>query len=273
MSHPLDGAQLKFDRACEHVDSLHDQIRAFLNEEHTHRVLDKFQPQTGGYVRQIIQGAPTCPTWSILLGEIAHNFHSCLDHIAWQLAIAFSPTDNAEDGGWSAADISFPLFADRRKYLSQRNRAWRHNGLLPHHRRLVRNAQPYQRRDAPESHPFWHLYWLSNIDKHRVLHTSLVALGNDIGPTGAYIQERDDTGRLVGTTLVPPLVPVRRAHFTLIGPGAGDVEFEGDFPFQIEVEQPGVVLHEQPVLRLVDGIRAEVGTVLTAFKPLIPDAS
>lgn len=253
MGHPLDSAQLKFNRACKHLDCLHDQARMFLNKEQTQRVLDKFQPETGGYVRQIMGGAPTPPEWSLLLGEIAHNFHSCLDHIAWRFAIAFSPTDNAEDGGWRATEISFPLFADRRKYLRQLNRAWRHRGLLPQHRRLVRNAQPYQRRNAPQTHPLWHLYWLSNIDKHQILNTTLVALGENIGPTGSYVQERDpSTGELLGTILSGPQVPYRHAEYILIGPGAGDVEFEGNFPIQIEIEQPGTVLHEQPMLRLVE---------------------
>jgi hypothetical protein len=270
VGHPLDGAQLKFDRACEHVDCLHAQVRAFLNKEHTQRVLDEFQPQTGGYVRQIIDRAPTPPGWSILIGEIAYNFNSCLDHIAWQFAVAFSPTDNVEDGWNDTRAVSFPLFSDRRKYLGQLSSAWRHKGLLPQHRRLVRNAQPYQRRDAPETHSLWHLLCLSNIDKHQVLHTTLVALAGDIGATGMFVQYRDPiTGELRGSALRPPAVPFTRASFTLLGPGAGDVKFEGDFPIEIEIEQPGTILHEQSMLGLVDGIRAEVGAVLANAKPLL----
>ena len=49
----------------------------------------------------------------------------------------------------------------------------------------------------------------------------------------------------------------------------GDVRLQGDLPFHVEIEQPGTVLHQQPVLRLMDGIRAEVEAALAAFRPLL----
>jgi hypothetical protein len=57
--------------------------------------------------------------------------------------------------------------------------------------------------------------------------------------------------------------------FEIGGAVHGDVYFEGDLPFQIEIEQPGTVLHEQPMLRFVDGIRSGVDAVLNAFAPLL----
>lgn len=279
MSHPLDGARLKFDRGCEHVDTLHECVRRYL-KENARGVLDKYEPQLGGYVR-MIEGPAIPPEWSVLLGEIAHNFHSCLDHVAWQLAIAFSPTDNAEDGGWPSTEISFPLFACRRKYLRKRSKAWRHNGLLPRHRQCIRRLQPYQRKDAPESHPLWHLYWLSNIDKHQVLHTTLVGLDPSVPGPGAFTREVLDpeTGEVQYIYEMPPeaAIPFEGAsmdvRLTIGGDSHGDVYFEGDLPFQIEIEQPGTVLHQQPVLRLVDGIRTEVEAALAAFGPLLQTVS
>jgi hypothetical protein len=47
------------------------------------------------------------------------------------------------------------------------------------------------------------------------------------------------------------------------------MEYEGEFSFQIEIEPPATVLHEQPVLGLVEAIRAEVGAVVDAFAPTL----
>jgi hypothetical protein len=270
--HPLDSARLKFDRACEHIDSLHEQVGRFLKEE-PRRVLDKAEPKTGGYVRYI-ESVPTPPEWSVLLGEIAQNFHSCLDHIAWQLAVAASPTGNPEDQ-WAPTKISFPFFSNRRKYLGERNRAWRHVGLLPEHRRLVRKAQPYQRRNAPKSHPLWHLYRLSNIDKHQVLHTTLVGLGDDFPRPGAWTQKHVDpvTGDVSYIYELPRGVALRLnagVIFEVGGPSHGDLYFEGDIPFQVEIEQPGeIALHGEPVMRLVNDIREAVRAILASFEPLL----
>ncbi len=284
MPHPLDGARLKFDRGGVHVDMLRKDVGCFL-KQHTRRVTDKYDAKAGRYVRHV-QASPTPPQWSVLLGEIAHNFRSCLDHIAWQLAIAASPTDNPEHD-WEARRISFPLYARRAEYLDKRNSrhttakrvipaAWRHAGLLPHHRRLVRHHQPYQRRHAPESHPLWHLRSLSNIDKHQVLHTTLVGVDETMPPPGHFLKKVLDpeTGEAEyhydfseGGAILPG------AQMTVVatvgGPSEADMYFEGDLPFQIEIEQPQTVLHEQPMLRLVDGIRAEVGAVLEAFTPTL----
>jgi hypothetical protein len=202
--YPLDGARLKFDRGCEHVDTLHDQIPCFL-KEHSHRVADQFQPQTGSHDRHIY-GKLTPPLWSILLGEIGHNFRSSLDHIAWQLAIVWSPTGDPEDQ-WDAREISFPIYADRRGYLTRKIRkgkpcpTWRHDGVLPQHRGPLRKLQPYQRRNAAFSHPLWLLHELSNIDKHRVLHTTLVGLGDNFPRPGAsFTYTTVDPSRVLSTT-------------------------------------------------------------------------
>ena len=53
------------------------------------------------------------------------------------------------------------------------------------------------------------------------------------------------------------------------GSSEGEVHLKGDLPFEVEIDQPGTILHEQPVLRLMDGIRSEVEGALAAFWPLL----
>jgi hypothetical protein len=265
--YPLVGAQLKAYWAGKDVDTLHKEIGAFLKED-ARRILDKYEPQLGAYVRYVFPGSDARTEWSLLLGDIAHNYRSCLDHIAWQLAIANSPTRNPKDQ-WKANDISFPIYTCRRKYLRKRHSAWRHQGLSSTHRRLIRHFQPYQRRDAPEAHPLWHLHELSNIDKHQVLHTTLVAINPAIPKPGKLSKKILDpeTGEFEMVYEAPEGMPGATMEVILRpgGPSEGDVELKGDPVFQVEVEQPGTILHEQPVLRLVDSIRTEVEAVLAAF--------
>jgi hypothetical protein len=279
MSDPLSGAQLKYDRGSKHVNTLHEEVARFMDKD-ARRILEKYKPDTGSYERQIIEGAPTPPEWSLLLGEIAHNFRSCLDHIAWQLAIAASPTGKPKDHWKNVADISFPLLASRSEYLAKKRRkpVWRLDGLLPYHARQIRKCQPYLRRDAPKTHPLWHLSRLSNIDKHQVLHTTLVGLDERFPPPGTFTKTLTDpeTGEIEyvyefstpeGYTLADP--DVAEVILNIGGPSQGDVQLYGNLPFEVEIQQPGTVLHEQPMLGLVDGIRAAVGSALGAFKPLL----
>jgi hypothetical protein len=279
VNHALDGAQLKFDWASKNLDLLHDEIRGLVNKD-THGVLDKYDPKHGEYVRYILGEDPP-PRWSLLIGDVAHNFRSCLDHIAWQLAIARSPTGKPEDYWENVGQIAFPIFKSRSKYRGQPNRkpakqpVWRLDGVLQPHGRQMRKCQPYMRRDAPESHPLWLLHGLSNIDKHRVLHTTVVDIDDPIpaAPTLSRKVIDPETGEIEMIYEWPEGLRggdvAMHVYVTAGGPTEGDVRLEGNVPFQVEIDQPGTVLHEQPVLRLMDGIRDAVANVLAAFRPLL----
>jgi len=212
---PLTSAQLKFDRGCEHLNALHKAIGLFLANKKTYSVLDEYAPapQTQGYVR-FLEAAPVPDEVSLLIGDAGHNFRnfrSCLDHIAWQLAAAENAKGNITDH-WKESEVSFPIYASRRKYLRKRKRAWRHVGLTGVRRRTLRRLQPYQRRDAPEAHPLWHLHWLSNIDKHQVLHTTLVGLGEEMPPPGEFSKTLiDPTTGEIEYVYTPPAESIPQA--------------------------------------------------------------
>ena len=116
---PLTSAQLKFDRGCEHLNALHKAIGLFLANKKTYSVLDEYDPQTQGYVR-FLEAAPVPDEVSLLIGDAGHNFRSCLDHIAWQLAAAENPKGNITDHR-KESEVSFPIYASRRKYLRSGN--------------------------------------------------------------------------------------------------------------------------------------------------------
>ena len=262
MPRPLDGARLKYERGCEHVDTLHSEVVTFL-EENAGRVLEQYDSEAGRYVRQIIDTLPTPDAWSALIGDIAHNFRSCLDHIAWQMSLVGNPL-NPKGEPWRKRDITFPTYVSRHEYLSKRHTAWRHQGLRAPDRWLLRKSQPYQRGNAAEAHPFWHLSELSNIDKHQVIHTTVVGLGEAMPKPGSFVRTTVDPTTQEPTITYGPLEPSAippggevevDVVFRINGPSHADVYLKGDLPFQVEIDQPGTVLHEQPVLGLVDAIR------------------
>jgi hypothetical protein len=85
---PLAGVELKRFWAGRYVDTLNRQVKQFL-KDHRGKITDTYVPPQGGYMRFVDAPQSDPPDeWSLLLDDIAHNFRSCLDHLAWQLAIA-----------------------------------------------------------------------------------------------------------------------------------------------------------------------------------------
>jgi hypothetical protein len=101
---------------------------------------------------------------ALLAGDIVHNLHSGLDHLALALS-------EANAGGHVMPrverDSEFPIFIERDKF--RKGRAKRIGMAASRAQALIQRAQPYRRWQDPSSHPLWQLYLLSNYDKHRRL--------------------------------------------------------------------------------------------------------
>src|ERR1700683_428548 len=85
MPHPLIGCRLKLERAVFQMKMLDEAIERFRQPE-THRTFRYFDPKTEETVWMAFCTDPPV-SWSPLMGDILHNLHSTLDHLAWQLAI------------------------------------------------------------------------------------------------------------------------------------------------------------------------------------------
>jgi hypothetical protein len=92
-----------------------------------------------------------------------------LDHAVFELA-------SIGDGGRATTRTQFPI--------STTSRDWRRNGLAqidgtsPEQRAVIDEAQPYHRGGQAMHHPLAHLQRLSNTDKHRLLHASVMRLAD-----------------------------------------------------------------------------------------------
>jgi hypothetical protein len=88
MTHPLDGAWLKRNRASEHFKTLNDEVAAS-RERNPYRLRPiEFDPKEGRYPLRIEVVEEPPARWGVLAGEFFYDLRSALDNLAWQLALA-----------------------------------------------------------------------------------------------------------------------------------------------------------------------------------------
>jgi hypothetical protein len=114
----------------------------------------------------------------VLIGEVAYQLRSTLDHIIWQLA---KPTTEREK-----KNVQFPLAKSSTDFRNQRHLM---PGVELRVRRAVESLQPYHRRKWPETALLGYLREISNWDKHR----TLVAAGADVVRSGTTVFLKGET--------------------------------------------------------------------------------
>jgi hypothetical protein len=105
---------------------------------------------------------PPLIRWGALIGECLFNFRSALDHLAYDLAVAYSgsPLSPKVEAG-----SEFPIFYRRKPRKSELDA--RIGAVDPEARRLIETMQPYGRKGRAA---LKYLDALHNFDKHRTLH-------------------------------------------------------------------------------------------------------
>ena len=171
----FDSAWLKWYWADVHTQQLQREVNAWINEVHGKpaiRAGGRYEPKRHCYViyaEEILTPYPV--TWGLRIGDIAHAYRSCLDHLAWALVQRGSRASNLTER--QQKQVYFPLATSPTHF---RNAA---RTMLPGVRRadltLVRRYQPYASagmRGVP-SHIFTQLDRLSNADKHRTIQPAI----------------------------------------------------------------------------------------------------
>lgn len=159
---------LKLKHATRHLQTLNVQLGSFgerdpyseVTEVHAHT-----QYEGVAQIRMKVNREPL-REWSLTIGDCAHNLRAVLDYATLALWSAHSgdPSPKEIEG------VQFPIYDTQRKFKINRKR--RIGGIHPDAKRIIRKAQPYQRRDDPEGHPLAILAAIDNHDKHRRLHTT-----------------------------------------------------------------------------------------------------
>jgi hypothetical protein len=168
MTDALEGINEILKRANQNIVNLDSEIASFVkNNKYPivgNKNLQVLREQAEHYGRLIIP-----IRFSILAGEVIHHFRSCLDHIAWQLAMPIARRDHP-------TQIEFPVCAEESKAASSKRKI--EMIASPDARNLIRSLQPYLRPD-PLNCPIWVIHDLDRIFKHRELPLTLTVF--DLG--------------------------------------------------------------------------------------------
>ncbi len=117
-----------------------------------------------GYVALKVAGMPDMPaSWAAIIGEIAHNLRSALNHLTWQLAIL-----NLGSSQSPRRETAFPICTEPDDWLTKGTKKMVRD-ISPWHRAMIKARQPYQGINKDDTGPFAPLVWLnvlSNLDKH-----------------------------------------------------------------------------------------------------------
>jgi hypothetical protein len=172
------GIWLKVDRTEQHLDTLKGEIERFLKTKPYGIRADYQERDREVFVFTTVR--EPCPEmWGVVVGEIAHNLRSALDHLLWEMVVL--NTGSAPPG----EESQFPIFRTKPGYDNGAGRRIR--GVSPEAAALIESLQPFATREDASS-PLWHLRHISNFDKHRTLHL-----------TGATFK--------AGQLFLPPLLP------------------------------------------------------------------
>jgi hypothetical protein len=151
---PLRECWDKIGRASEHLKSLTDEFRTYIDAE-PFRTIGRYAHKEAKYLLEFrdVKAMPTA-RWALIVGDCVHNARAALDYIAWRCA-GSCPTD------WNT---SFPILdsPNRGRFKSHTKRV--HEGAAT----AIKALQPYK-RTHPKEQPLWLLEELDARDKHKLL--------------------------------------------------------------------------------------------------------
>lgn len=160
----------RLDRALYHLESLKTELRAW-SEERPYRMWTDFDVNVGYKLAWVEVVNPPPAKLSLIIGDCIHNLRAALDNLAFELALACNlgeplPNEVAEKS-------AFPIFNVHKKFVKKRKSLI--GSVAPGAQTIIKDLQPYNRGDRFWRDPLWHLYELSNMDKHRLPHVVLFA--------------------------------------------------------------------------------------------------
>jgi hypothetical protein len=227
---------------------------------------------------------PTDPI-SLLIGDTLHNLRSGLDVLAYSLAAYTKPLP--EDFAHSS---EFPIFGDEDRHGTPGIGSTRFNqlknngdpvpgsglfkirGWHPDAQTIVEGLQPYHRGNTFRDDPLWILHDLENVNKHRLLHTTVaISTGVTLIPSKCInlrcIGPGFIRGRSVTIETETPIGWVYGVH--PIDPSL-DVNVEVGTAIDVALDAQAPAAAGLPVARVLTDIYTYVvGTVLPALTPYL----
>lgn len=199
----FDSAWLKWAQGLRHAEALEADIVRLGHEPNAYPVLayrTEYQPKRHGFSVIAKEIAPIPVRWQLMLGDVANNYRSALEHLAWAL-VSRGRTPPPRLTKWQENSVYFPIHQERGEFNGKVSRQ------LPGVRRAdlakVRRYQPYHHGETVRPrHAFSLLASVNTGDKHRTVQP-LWAVPVE---TGMQITKRRDcvvTGTRPGGTSKP----------------------------------------------------------------------
>lgn len=171
--HQLAGCQLKMRRAQVHLGELGDAIDEFLGSK-PYEAIHDFESKPGQHDARFKIGERPPLWWSPIIGDVAHNLRSALDHLAWQLVIrnGRNPESHRSQFPIETLDPFDPGIHGCPDAAKRARDRWKSQtrGIHKADVEFLKRLQPYNGPDLPDEHPLARLNQFSNWDKHREFH-------------------------------------------------------------------------------------------------------
>jgi hypothetical protein len=157
-----EGVREKLRRAHLHRKDFERRVDRFI-ERHAYEVVRDTDQETGQHVWiGEIHRQPPLIRWGAVIGDCLFNFRSALDHLAYDLAVAYSGAPLPKKVEFSS---EFPIYWLRAPKVSELDN--KIGAIHPEARDLIEQMQPYGRKGRAA---LKYLDALQNFDKHRTLH-------------------------------------------------------------------------------------------------------
>lgn len=163
MPHPLDGVNAKIKRAITHVEQFSSDVCSFERYAYTVRLEPDINARVlNCFLVDMGLGEPPVDL-GLLAGEVVYQLRSALDHIIYILAKQTGERDR-----------QFPIFKKPQEYKACASSMIK--GVSPRAEAIIEKAQPFQ-SSAPNERPLSMLNKLNNTDKHRVIPSCSICVG------------------------------------------------------------------------------------------------
>jgi hypothetical protein len=234
MAPPIDGVELKLERARRHLDDLVTQIDAYLDENDPPfgiRV-ETDDLSAGRRVQRLVAEVrrPPPAEWGAIIGDWANNLRTALDYVIYELA-------RLETGADDPDGTKFPIVKDRANWPDQSRSIGK---IAAGWRDVVESLQPFNAM-LPEADGLAMLAAISNRDKHRVVHAVAGSISRGVNRvTGANVVAVHSVRQFPGEALKDGDLVVE-VDFDHDGP---DVRIEGTVGIDVVLETMPLELRE-----------------------------
>lgn len=164
---PLVGMNAKINWAKEHLRTLNDEIRRWIDSK-PYSTIQECNDEYTDYVLGLrFDNFPDVVDWALMAGDVLFSLRCALDHLVYALAVAAAGSDPPPDFD----KLAFPITDSPSKFKHALARK-KLSGLSCTTITMIEGMQPYPGRNTNLAR----LRDLNDIDKHRLLNLAVICV-------------------------------------------------------------------------------------------------